>query len=148
MFYYQVTKHITVWEYLLNSTFFASINLWHDITTGLANAGCSTDNVRSVYFIESMNCCEDASNTNTDLFVVDDKLLNGTKTELSRPEALLLVPVEMQSSFASIISVPRSLDGAAGVLDTRPTPDGFIKPLVAQISEAFAPLSSRLSSST
>ena len=132
----------------MNSTFFANINLWHDITTGLANDGCSTDNARSVYFIESMNCCEDASKTKTDLFVVDDKLLKGTRTELSRLEALLLVPVEMHSSFASTISVPRSLDGVVGILDITPTPDGSIKPVLTQIPEAFAPLSSRLSSST
>ena len=82
-----------------------------------------------------MNCCEDPSKTKTDLFAVDDELLNvfdDTVTELPRPEALLLVPDGMHSSFASRMSVPISLDGANGIT----------------IGIIFAPLSSRLSSST
>ena len=133
------------------NTFFASINLWHAISTGLANAGCSTDNVRSVYFIESINCCEDASRTKIGFSVLDDKLLNVSdenKTVLSGSKMTFLLAVGLHSSLASRISVPLSFDGTAGTFDTRPTLEGCNKPVLTQIPEEFKHLSSRLSSST
>ena len=83
--------------------------------------------------------------------MLDEKLLkvfDDNRTELSGSVLLLFVADGLHSSFATGISVPISLDGTAGTLDTRPMLDGCNKPVLTQIPEGFKHLSSRLSSST